>query len=184
MADYLHEVDPDTLPLLEASLEIGDGFLQGSGSGAAAAPAWARLDPAEQNALPSGRGMTADLPVREIYLAESVRWHLEHAEPGTRIVVAAHNNHIRKTALEFGGAFTVLPVGLHLRRMLGQDYCSLAVTHTADSVPDVRPDQSAAVGFTLAETQLPPPAPGSVEGALIDAVLAVATVTRDESVRF
>jgi len=224
VAEYLREVDPDTLPLVDTVLEISDRFLKGSGSGAAAAPAWAGLETGEQNELTatlarlllriraveplyvsrsgqsrfdiakrlveaachtdymfragndlmSGRALTADLSVREIYLAESVRWHLDHAEPGTRIVLAAHNNHIHKTAfsLEFGGGLTTLPMGQHLQRTLGRDYRAVALVHTADHVPEMYPDPDAAVGFTLAEAQLGPAAPGSVEAALTDAGLA------------
>ncbi|WP_329034386.1 erythromycin esterase family protein [Streptomyces sp. NBC_01725] len=223
VADYLREVDPDALPLLETALEISDRFLGGekTGSGAAAAPAWGELEPAEQNeltatlarlllrlravepvhverggqsafdiarrrveaachtdymfqamnALLSGRGSAADLAVREIYLAESVRWHLDRSAPGTRIVLAAHNNHIQKTAVDFGGPFTPLTMGGHLRHTLGRDYRAIALTHTADHVPEMYPDPARAVGFTLADASLDAPVPGSVEAALIDAGL-------------
>lgn len=126
------------------------------------------------NALLSGRGLTADLSVREVYIAESVRWHLSHTEPGTRIVLAAHNNHLHKTAfsLEFAGGLTTLPMGQHLQWMLGRDYRAVALVHTADHVPETYPDQSAAVGFTLAEAHLDPAEPGGVEAALTDAGLA------------
>lgn len=49
MAAYLREVDPDSLPTLQIALQISDRFA--AGSGAAAAPAWARLKPAEQDKL-------------------------------------------------------------------------------------------------------------------------------------
>ncbi|MEU8681711.1 erythromycin esterase family protein [Streptomyces sp. NPDC048611] len=222
VADYLREVDPDALPLVDAALAVSDRFLEGVGSGAAAAPAWAGLEAAEQNeltavlarlllrlraaeplyvprsgqrrfdiarrrveaachtdyifqamtALMSGRGRAADLAVREIYMAESVRWHLERAAPGTRIALVAHNSHIHKTELELGGGLTALPMGLHLQRMLGRDYRTVALVHTADQVPEMHLDANAAVGFTVAEAHLPPPEPGSVEAALTDAGLA------------
>lgn len=221
VADYLRNVDPDALRLVDTVLEVSDRFLKGCGSGAAAGPAWAGLQPAEQNeltatlarlllrlraaeplyvsrssqsrfdiaqrrveaachtdymfqamnALLSGRGLAADLSVREIYMAESVRWHLEHAAPGTRIVLAAHNSHIHKTELELGGGLTALPMGQHLQRMLGQDYRAVAFVHTADHVPEMYPDASATVGFTLADSPLQPAEPGSVEAALTDAGL-------------
>ena len=47
------------------------------------------------------------MSVREIFMADSVRWHLRRAAPGTRIVLAAHNNHIQKTPLSFDGVLTV-----------------------------------------------------------------------------
>ncbi|WP_405821807.1 erythromycin esterase family protein [Streptomyces sp. NBC_00838] len=220
---YLREVGPDALPLLERVLEISDRFLEGEGtsSGAAAAPAWGRLEPAEQNeltatlarlllrlraveplyverggqrafdiarrrveaachtdymfqamnALLSGRGSGADLAVREIYLAESVRWHLDRSAPGTRIVLAAHNNHIQKTTVDFGGPFTSLTMGGHLHHALGGEYRAIALTHTADHVPEMYPDPASAVGFTLADARLEAPVPGSVEAALVDAGL-------------
>ncbi|MFF2809096.1 erythromycin esterase family protein [Streptomyces sp. NPDC058000] len=219
--DYLHEVGPDALPLLDTALEISDRFLAGVGSGAAAAPAWARLEPAAQDALTAtlarlllrlraeevryaarggqerydiavravegachtdamframhalqtGQGSSADLAIREIYLAESVRWHLERSAPGTRIVLAAHNNHIQKTPIEFGGPLTALPMGYHLARTLGTDYRAVAVTHTTDHVPEMVLDARSSVGFTVADTPLAAPEPGSVEAALIDAGL-------------
>ncbi|WP_314175172.1 erythromycin esterase family protein [Streptomyces winkii] len=221
VAGYLREVDPDALPPLEQALEISDRFLAGAASGAAAAPAWAALGTAEQdaltaalarvllrlravepllvtrggqrrfgiarrrveaachtdhmframNSLMSGGGSGADLSVREIYMAESVRWHLENAGPGDRIVLMAHNNHIQRTPLEFGGALTTLPMGQHLRRMLGEDYRSVALVHTGGHVPEMYPDPDADVGFRVADAALEPPQPGSVEAALADAGL-------------
>lgn len=217
VAEYLREVDPDSLPLVEVALDISDRFC--GGSAAAAAPAWAQLDVATQNALTAvlarlllrmrgieplcvdrsdqarfdvarrqveaachtdymfgamsalfaGQGIVADTSVREIYMAESVRWHLDNS--GGRIVLAAHNNHIQKTHVEFDRALTAFPMGQHLARMLGDDYRSIAVTHTADHVPEMYPDASAPVGFTLSEATLPAPEPGSVEAALVDAGL-------------
>lgn len=43
LADYLTEADPSSLPLVQTALQVSDAFLTGAGSGAAAAPAWARL---------------------------------------------------------------------------------------------------------------------------------------------
>jgi erythromycin esterase len=228
LADYLRDADPESLPLVEKALEISDSFLAGLGSGAAAAPAWAQLDAAQQDALTSslarlqlrlravepiaasrteqhrhevaermlaaactvdymframndlfsGTGMSADLSVREIYMAESVRWHLQHTAQGTRIALAAHNNHIQKTPNAFGGAITALPMGQHLARMMGDGYVAIAATHTADHVPEMHPDSSAPVGFTLQDVGLPDPPPGSIEAGLIDAGLGgVITLT-------
>lgn len=87
------------------------------------------------------------------------------------MALVSHNAHIQKTPASFGGALTALPMGHHLQRMLGEDYCSVAVTHTTDHVPEMYPDESARVGFTLADAQLEPAEFGSVEAALIDAGL-------------
>ncbi|OEU87409.1 erythromycin esterase [Streptomyces abyssalis] len=229
VAGCLRKVDPEALPLLERVLEISDGFLGGAASGAAAAPAWAALGTAEQDALTaslarlllrlrameplyvarggqsrfdiarrrveaachtdhmframnglmSGRGSAADLSVREIYMAESVRWHLENAGPEDRIVLMAHNNHIQKTAVEFDGALTSLPMGQHLRRMLGDEYRSVALVHTDDHVPEMYMDAETEVGFTLADAHLGSPEPGSVEAALTGAGLGDAITLTD-----
>jgi erythromycin esterase len=229
LADYLREVDAESLPLVDAALRVSDSFLTGTGSGAAAAPAWARLERADQDALTaaltrvrlrmraleplyvsrsdqhrfdvarcqlesachtdymfqamhglaSGTGRTADMSAREIYMAETVRWHLEHSAPEARIVLAAHNNHIQKTPVEFGGALTALPMGQHLHRMLGEAYRCVALTHTADHVPEMYPDPSTEVGFVLADAHLRDPEPGSIEAALTDAGLATAVTLTD-----
>jgi erythromycin esterase len=91
-------------------------------------------------------------------MAETVRWHLEHSAPGTRVVLAAHNNHIQKTANEFAGAITALPMGQHLARMLGEDYVAIAATQSASM-----------------HTPLPD---------AFDAVISTPTVTRDHTVKF
>lgn len=221
LADYLGTANSESVRLVQTALQISDSFLAGVGSGVAAAPAWARLEPAQQDALTavlarlqlrlrtirplaeargdahrhsvaerllagactvdhmframndlySGAGITADLSVRDIYMAETVRWHMEHAEPGTRIVLAAHNNHVQKTANVLDGVTTALPMGQHLAGMPGQDYVSIGVTHTDDRVPEMRPDTTAPVGFTLEDVDLPDPQPTSIEAALINAGL-------------
>jgi erythromycin esterase len=43
------------------------------------------------------------------------------------------------------------------------------MTHTADRVPEMHLDASPEVGFSLVDTRLAPPRPGSVEAALVDA---------------
>ncbi|MCZ0972082.1 erythromycin esterase family protein [Streptomyces albulus] len=110
-------------------------------------------------ALQSGRGDAGDLAIRESFLAESVHWHLARSAPGTRLVVVAHNNHIQKTRIDFGGPLTTLPMGHHLARTLGSDYRAVAVTHTADHVPEMVLDARRTVGFTVADTPLAPRSP-------------------------
>jgi erythromycin esterase len=126
------------------------------------------------HALMSGHGRAADLTVREIFMAESVRRLLDR-DPDARVVLIAHNNHIQKTPAAFDGTVVGLPMGLpmglHLHRALGDDYRAVALTHTAGSVPEMYPDADAAVGFTVAEAPLPAPEPGSVEAGLADAGL-------------
>jgi len=229
LTGFLREADPESLPLVETALAVSDLFLDGHGSGAAAAPAWAGLDVAQQDALTAslarlrlrlraveplavartdarryrvaermlaaactvdhmframndlfaGAGSPADLSVRDIYMAETVRWHLEHGGPDTRIVLAAHNNHIQKTPNEFDGAITALPMGRYLAEALGDDYVAIAATHTAGHVPEMLPDADAPAGFTLADVDLPDPPPGSIEAGLTEAGLGEAITLTD-----
>jgi erythromycin esterase len=224
VADYLRDVDPDAVPLLEAA--IGTAARFAGASGASAAPAWAKLEVAEQDALTAaltrlllrfraleplyvprsdrrrydialrrleaashadymlramiglfaGTGLPGDLSVRDHFMAESVRWHLERSEPGTRIVLAAHNNHIQKTPAIFGGRLTSLPLGQHLHRRLGTDYVALAVTSTADHTAEMYLNETARAGFTVADTPLGPPEPGSVEAAVVAAGLGLSLI--------
>ncbi|MFE9131623.1 erythromycin esterase family protein [Streptomyces sp. NPDC007148] len=233
LADYLAEADPASLPLVQTALQISDAFLagadSGAGSGAAAAPAWARLPADRQdalsaalarlglrigairplaeartgahrtavaerllagactvdymframNALFTGTNSTADLSVRDLYMAQTLAWHLEQAGPGARFVLAAHNNHIQKTPAVFDGTMAALPMGQHLARMLGGTYVAIGLTHTDDHVPEMRPDASAPVGFTLETTHLPAPRPGTIEAALAGAGLTAAPTLTD-----
>jgi erythromycin esterase len=127
----------------------------------------------------AGNGITADMSIRDIYLAETLCWHIEHAEPGARVVVAAHNNHIQKSANVVGDATTALPMGQHLAAALGEDYVAIGVTHTDGHVPEMRPDAAAPVGFTLQDVNLPGLPPGSIEAALLDAGLRDRAILTD-----
>ncbi|MEV7802931.1 erythromycin esterase family protein [Microbispora sp. NPDC088329] len=49
VADYLRQVDPEALPVVQAAMRIAESFA--GASAAAAAPAWTRLTSAEQDAL-------------------------------------------------------------------------------------------------------------------------------------
>ncbi|XVQ08869.1 erythromycin esterase family protein [Spirillospora sp. CA-255316] len=219
VAGYLREVDPDAVPYVERALEISDRFA--GGSVAVAAPRWAELDRADQDALSAllgrvvlrcralepayverggreryetalrrieaawhadymvgalngvftGTGLPLDTSVRDRYMADSLLWQLERAAPDDRIVVAAHNNHIQKTPVRYDGELWAYVMGHYLAGALGGDYRVIAMTHTADSVPEMDPDGSGEVGFSIVETPMDPPGPGSVEGALIDAGL-------------
>ncbi|MEV4551499.1 erythromycin esterase family protein [Nonomuraea wenchangensis] len=147
VADYLRDIDPETLPAIEQAMRIAASFA--GTSAASAAPAWARLPAADQDALTAaltrllirfraveplyvsrgdrrdydlalrrlegacqadygframaglfaGNGLTADTSARDVYMAESVLWHLERSGPGSRIVLAAHNAHIQKAPI-------------------------------------------------------------------------------------
>lgn len=221
VADYLRHIDPETLPAVETAMRIAESFA--GGSGAVAAPAWARLATAEQDALSStltrllirfrsleplyvsrsdqhsyeiaqrrlegachadytframadlfaGKGLTADTSARDAYMAESVLWHLERFEPGTRVVLAAHNAHIQKTPVSFNGYLTGLPMGQHLHRALGDDYVALGLTSTTGHTADMPRDENTRFGFTIDATVLEAPEPGSIEAAFADAELGL-----------
>lgn len=222
LADLLAQADPDSEELARRAISIGDEFLTGVGSGAAAAHAWAELPESTRNELTAGlsrlelrfdavrplleervgkavvqraerllaaarvtdyqfgsmtelfagNGKTADMSVRDLYMAETLAWHLREAGPEAKIVLVSHNNHIQKTPAVFGGVTTALPAGQYLADMLGEDYVSIAVSHTADSVPEMIPDPSSPVGFRVQDVPAAAPQPGSIEHALAEAGFA------------
>ncbi|MDQ7904419.1 erythromycin esterase family protein [Phytohabitans sp. ZYX-F-186] len=224
VAEYLRDVDADALPALDAAIATAEKFA--GKSGASAAPAWAGLATAEQDALTAalarlllrfrglrplyverggqhdydvalrrleaaghadymlramnglftGTGLPGDMSVRDRFMADSVRWHLEHGDPETRIVLAAHNNHIQRAPVSYGGVLTTLPMGLHLDRALGGAYLPIAVTSTADRTAEMRLDSSAPAGFAVVDAALPPPEPGSVEAAALAAEVRLGLV--------
>jgi erythromycin esterase len=120
----------------------------------------------------AGLGKSADMSVRKLYMAETLAWHLREAGPEAKIVLVSHNNHIQKTPAVFGGVTTALPTGQRLAQMFGEDYVSIAVTHTADTVPEMIPDQSSPVGFRVEEVPAAASQPGSIEHALAEAGFA------------
>ncbi|MGW6060483.1 erythromycin esterase family protein [Streptomyces sp. NPDC055189] len=211
LADYLREIDPETLPTLQAAMTIAESFA--GDSAAVAAPAWARLPTAEQDtlsallarllirfrsleplylsrgdrhgydvalrrlegawhgdytframaALFTGEGLTADTSARDLYMAESLLWHLNRLEPTDRVVLAAHNAHIQKTPIAFDGRLTGLPMGQHLHNALGDAYFALGLTSPTGHTAEMNRDEQAPFGFTVDDTPLAPPEPGSIE---------------------
>ncbi|NIH80367.1 erythromycin esterase family protein [Amycolatopsis viridis] len=227
VAGYLRQVDPDAVPLLDRALEINNRIA--GTSVASAAPKWAELGAAEQDALTAslsrlllrlraleplfverggqesfdrarrrleaachadymfgamsnlfaGRSLEADTTVRELYLTESLRWHLDRLPAGARVVLAAHNNHLQRTPVAFGGQLTTMPMGQLLHRVLGDDYRPLALTHTANHVPEMYPDGEGELGFKIVDTPLAAPEPGSVEAGVVEAGLGAEHVLVD-----
>ncbi|ONK13799.1 erythromycin esterase family protein [Streptomyces sp. MP131-18] len=121
----------------------------------------------------AGKGLPADTSARDAYMAGSVLWHLERFEPGTRVVLAAHNAHIQKSPISFDGHLTTLPMGQHLHSVLGDEYFALCVTSTTGHTADMRRDENVRFGFTVDATALEPPEPGSIEAAFADAELGL-----------
>lgn len=128
----------------------------------------------------NGTDLPGDASVRDRYMADSVHWHLDHVDEATKVVLVAHNMHIQKTPVRHDGRFSALPMGYYLARELGEDYVAVALTHTGSTVPEM--DVTAggsAVGFTVVDTELEPPAPGSVEAELLGARLGEMTTLTD-----
>ncbi|ADD42388.1 erythromycin esterase family protein [Stackebrandtia nassauensis] len=224
VAGYLQGIDPDAAVFAEQAIAIAERVARPSA--AAGAPAWARLDPSEQDALTAalarllnrfraakalyvdrtdeygyavnlrrvegafvadyqiramaalfaGGGLVADTTARDVYMAESVRWHLEHARPGERMLLAAHNAHIQKAPVSYGGQLSAFPMGFHLAEMFGSDYVALALTSMAGHTAEMELDESAHFGFVVDEQPLAPPEAGSVEAALTSAPLSLAAL--------
>jgi erythromycin esterase len=110
----------------------------------------------------SGETLPMDSSVRDRLMADALHWHLARLDPNTRIVLMAHNNHIQKTPVEFDGPLAY-PMGFYLAKMLGEDYRTVAFTHTAKSVPELYPDTDHPIGFAITDTTMDTPPPGSVE---------------------
>ncbi|MER8046843.1 erythromycin esterase family protein [Streptomyces sp. NPDC094032] len=228
VADYLRQVDPDTLPLARKALRLAATFA--APSAAVAAPAWTRLPATDQDALTAtlarllirfravaplyvsrgdrhsydvalhrlegacradhgframaglfaGDGLTADTSARDAYMAESVLWHLERAEPGTRVVLVAHNAHIQRSPISFDGHLTGFPMGQYLSETLGDAYFALGLTSSAGQTAELVRDERARFGFTVEHTALRPPEPTSIEAAFTEAGLGLAVTALNQ----
>jgi erythromycin esterase len=118
-----------------------------------------------------GGGLSGGTSGRELFMAESVGWHLKRAGPDARFVLAAHNAHIQKTPAVFDGHLTALPMGQHLHRLMGSSYVAIALTSTAGRTAEMHVDASAPFGFRVEDAVLGPPEEGSVENGLVRAGL-------------
>ncbi|MYW00797.1 erythromycin esterase family protein [Streptomyces sp. SID3343] len=125
-------------------------------------------------ALFAGEGLTADTSARDLYMAESLLWHLDRVEPTARVVLVAHNAHIQRTPIAFDGHLTGLPMGQHLHNALGDTYFALGLTSVTGHTAEMRRDEEASFGFGIHETPLEPPVPGSIEAAFADTGLGLA----------
>jgi erythromycin esterase len=112
---------------------------------------------------------------RERYMAGTVRWWLDRLDPGARIVLMAHNAHIQRTPVVYGGEVQVLPMGLHLGRMLGPDYVAVGLTSSGGRTAALYPAADVGpYGFRIEDVALEPPQPGSIEAALDGSGLSLA----------
>lgn len=104
---------------------------------------------------------------RDLYLAEIVLALLD-AAPDTRVVLVAHNWHIRRSPDATAGA-DLLPAGFQLSTVLGRDYLALGLTARSGRTGVVDGEALAGSGgFLFREAPLPPPEEGSIEAAFPD----------------
>jgi len=91
------------------------------------------------------------LNLRAKFMAESIGWILETQPPGTKVVLMAHNFHISLSPYP-GYPFEFM--GMHLRRMLGNDYLSIGFVFNYGSFQGLdytspNPEQSVLKSFTV-----------------------------------
>lgn len=102
---------------------------------------------------------------RDRGMAETVFWLMHHFGPDVKIMVAAANNHIQRTAVQTPTA-SLSVAGHHLATRLGSDYVAVGMTCTGGRSVARRPDAGRPGGVAIVGTDLAPPEDGSVESAL------------------
>ncbi|WP_030410589.1 erythromycin esterase family protein [Streptomyces sp. NRRL S-1448] len=113
--------------------------------------------------LLSGAPDAADLAARDRYLADSLLELLDQSAPGTRIVVAAHNAHIQRTASPEGSPLPRIPMGHALAQQLGTDYVSVALTSGGGRTVQNVPDPAHPAGMRQSAADAPAATPDSLE---------------------
>ncbi|MFE2162897.1 erythromycin esterase family protein [Streptomyces lydicus] len=113
--------------------------------------------------LLEGAPDSADLAARDRYLADSLLELLNRSAPGTRVVLAAHNAHIQRTANPEGVPLPRVPMGHVLAQELGTDYVSVALTSGSGRTVRNAPDPTHSAGMAQSATDAPEAAPDSVE---------------------
>lgn len=114
----------------------------------------------------STEGIEIASTYRDVYLAESIR-HLLHQDPSARIVLAAHNWHLKKAPEPFG-AGELYPAGYHLAAELGADYCAIGVSSRGGRTAVASGDLTGSTGFPFQEAPLPPLEDTAIESAFPD----------------
>lgn len=110
-------------------------------------------------------GFASASTFRDQYIARSVERLLETGPPGTRVILAAHNWHIKKTPDAQDGAAPLLTAGYHLAAALGEDYRAIGITHSGGRTTIAGPHPDDPADFAFIEAPLPEPAPDSIEAA-------------------
>lgn len=114
----------------------------------------------------SGDGLAVGTASLEAFVSETVLRHLDHGSTDTKVVLALHNVHIRKTAVDHGGDYGLFPAGYHLAQALGGDYVAVAVTGNYGHLPQGQFGPECPQGFGYVGDQAwPPPSDGSIEAA-------------------
>ncbi|OPY05612.1 MAG: Erythromycin esterase [Syntrophorhabdus sp. PtaB.Bin184] len=112
----------------------------------------------------TGEALPAASTSRDRFMAATVGWWLDRLDPDIRIVVMAHNAHIQRTPVVYGGQTLTLPMGLHLARSLGAGYLAVGLTSGAGRTAALMPAPDAEpYGFAIDDMELAPPEPGSIE---------------------
>ncbi len=113
----------------------------------------------------SGAGRPGDTTLREHYVAAQLLHALDRGGARARIAYVAHNNHIQKTPVVFGGELAAHPVGQFLASALGERYVAIALTHLGDEVPEMVVPADTPVGFAVEIVPIEGPRAGSIEAA-------------------
>ncbi|MGW2892251.1 erythromycin esterase family protein [Streptomyces griseoruber] len=111
----------------------------------------------------SGTPDAANLSARDRYLADTLLELLDQSAPDTRIVLAAHNAHIQRTANPEGVPLPRIPMGHVLAQALGADYVSVALTSSGGRTVQNVPDPTHPAGMRQAATDAPEAPHDSVE---------------------
>lgn len=105
---------------------------------------------------------------RDVYLAESVL-RLLNQDPTARVVVAAHNWHIKKSPEPGEGNLDLFPAGFHLAEALGDDYRAIGLTSRNGRTGITNGEAlDGSGGFLFQEAPLPPPEDTAIEAAFPD----------------
>jgi erythromycin esterase len=102
---------------------------------------------------------------RDQYIALSVERLLEANPSGTRIILAAHNWHIKKTPDPHDGAPPLLTAGYRLAASLGDDYRAIGITHSSGRTAIAGPHPEDPDDFAFIDAPLPEAPADSIEAA-------------------
>nr|AKR54059.1 esterase [Nocardiopsis sp. CMB-M0232] len=108
-------------------------------------------------------GIEAASTYRDLYLAETVL-HLLEQDPAARVVLVAHNWHVKKAPEPFGSG-ELFPAGHHLAAELGTDYRAIGLTSRTGRTAVASGDLTGVDGFPFQEAPLPPLEEAAIESA-------------------